>query len=300
MQEGFVTVNKVPTRVLCWGGWLTSNDHKELVLCVPGNPGVTGYYKLFLETIHTNLGLPVWVLSHAGHEFPQDETQASSDNSQVYGVEEQVQHKIAFIEKYVPADVKVYLIGHSIGCKLILEALKNSSVRPKVKKSYLLFPTIERMATSPNGKFLTSLILPVVPVIVFLSWIFALLPRTVGKGLLHAYFAIRRSKDDAIDATMDLICPPVLRNVFHFAADEMTKVVDLDCETLMSNSDILFLYYGATDGWTPLNYCKEMKKSCPKVKSVVCKDNFEHAFVLSCGKEVGDMVSDWIKIERTK
>ncbi|KAJ8897446.1 hypothetical protein PR048_002792 [Dryococelus australis] len=303
MQEGFVAVNHIATHVVCWGGWLNNNHkHKELVLCIPGNPGVTGYYTSFLETVYSNLGIPVWVICHAGHELPPqgDNLRTSTNCSGVYGLQEQINHKVAFIEKYVPADVKIYLIGHSIGCQLVLEALKHANIRSKVKKCYLLFPTIERLATSPNGKFLTNLILPVVPVIVFLAWIFALLPMTVRRGLLHVYFAVRRSRDDAINATLDLIDPTVLRNVFFFAADEMSRVVDLDCEVLISNCDILFLYYGTTDGWAPLQYYKELQKSCPQVKSAVCKENFEHAFVLSCSKDVGNMVSDWIKEERAK
>nr|CAD7203028.1 unnamed protein product [Timema douglasi] len=304
MQEGFVSVNNVPTRVVSRGGWIEDGlkGNKELILFISGNPGLTGYYSIFLDTIHSNLGIPVWALSHAGHELPPEERAlpSLSKNPNFYNMEGQAQHKIAFMEKYIPPDVKVYLIGHSIGCKMILEVMKNSRIHSQVRKCYLMFPTIERMATSPNGKFLTSLILPIVPLIVFLAWVFTSLPRTLRRVLINIYFSIHKSTDDMIDTTVDLVNPTVLRNVFFLAKDEMENVTELDSDTMTTFRDKLVLYYGARDGWTPLDYVKDLKESHPEVKSIICDKNFDHAFVLNMSQAVGDMVSDWVKSERQK
>lgn len=41
---------------------------KEIVLLIPGNPGICGYYTTFCSTIFNELEkeIPVWVVSHAG------------------------------------------------------------------------------------------------------------------------------------------------------------------------------------------------------------------------------------------
>lgn len=66
--------------------------------------------------------------------------------------------QIAFIEQYIPKDAKLHLVGHSIGCWMILQLLKNEDFAKRVVKCYLLFPTIERMAETPNGRFLTRIV----------------------------------------------------------------------------------------------------------------------------------------------
>lgn len=39
-----------------------------------GNPGVVGFYRTFMQTIHSMCGYhhPVWAVSHAGHCVPPD------------------------------------------------------------------------------------------------------------------------------------------------------------------------------------------------------------------------------------
>lgn len=44
------------------------------VLGSPGNPGVVGFYRTFMQTIHSMCDYrhPVWAVSHAGHCAPPD------------------------------------------------------------------------------------------------------------------------------------------------------------------------------------------------------------------------------------
>ena len=74
---------------------------------------------------------------------------------------------MAFLDEFLPASCKITFIGHSIGCKIILEIMKELSLRHNqngkslqtinqslsIHKSYLLFPTIERMKQTPAGRF---------------------------------------------------------------------------------------------------------------------------------------------------
>ncbi|GAA6093992.1 lipid droplet-associated hydrolase isoform X1 [Tachysurus ichikawai] len=46
-----------------------SNSPQVLILVIPGNPGVVGFYKTFMWTLYQafNKLYPVWAVSHAGH-----------------------------------------------------------------------------------------------------------------------------------------------------------------------------------------------------------------------------------------
>lgn len=301
-KEGFVSVNGVPTHVITWGGWVEeklNEDHKEMVLLITGNPGLAGYYNAFLTKLHNRLGVPVWAVSLAGHVLPPPTSPHAltplSQNPELYNLDGQIEHKLAFIEKYVPENMKIILIGHSIGAKMILEILKNSDVRSRVLKAYLLFPTIERMAESPNGKLMTRVVKHIVPLILFLVWIFTFFPILVKKFLLSVHFMLRSISTCHVKPTMKLMNPTVLGNVFFLAMDEMEKVKELDKDSLRDLSDLLFLYYGTTDGWVPLEYFKDMAQNNPEMKCMVCEKRIDHAFVLRYNSEMADILLDLIQ-----
>lgn len=42
----------------------------------------------------------------------------------LYSLEGQIHHKMAFVNTFVPRDRRLILIGHSIGCYIVLELLK--------------------------------------------------------------------------------------------------------------------------------------------------------------------------------
>lgn len=95
-------VNGVPTKVITWGKWIGDkfgpDDPKDLIICIPGNPGVTGFYTVFLQTIYEKVGYPVWLVGHAGHELPGHNganIPPLKGNEHLYGVEGQVEHKVS-------------------------------------------------------------------------------------------------------------------------------------------------------------------------------------------------------------
>ena len=85
----------------------------------------------------------------------------------LFSLNGQIQHKSAFIEDFLPSSCNITFIGHSIGCKIILEVMKKLNFKQKhnentpttnnqvlnANKSYLLFPAIERIKQLPAGRF---------------------------------------------------------------------------------------------------------------------------------------------------
>lgn len=86
-------------------------------------------------------------------------------------------HKIEFIEKFVPDDVKLHLIGHSIGSKICLELVKQFKTKHNAA-AYLLFPTLERMAETPSGRKLWPILGPLRNIVVMGASVINRLPES--------------------------------------------------------------------------------------------------------------------------
>ena len=142
-----------------------------------------------------------------------------------YNLTEQIEHKIAFLEEFFPSDCQFILIGHSIGAYIILKLLEHYGERQeKITKGILLFPTIERMAISPNGRFATPVSNYLSWPVVAMSWGLSLLPLAMKKWLVSWWFKERNIHEDSICAVLELITANSMRNMLYMAADEMEKV----------------------------------------------------------------------------
>ncbi|XP_015518313.1 lipid droplet-associated hydrolase [Neodiprion lecontei] len=304
MQEAFLDLNGVPTHVTSEGRWveagLAADGHRDVVVVIPGNPGLPSFYNGFIKTLNSKLPTetPVWMVGHAGHVQPSKTSLRSlpkyEHNRHLYNLDGQLKHKAEFIKKYVPKDARLHLVAHSIGSWFVLNLLKDEEIRNQVVKCYLLFPTIERMAESPNGKFFTRFATPLISILVFLSWIFTFLPLIIQILLIEVasfFIGIPRKCRKSV---LQLVNPAVLRRVFSLAKQELEIVRELDHELVSKNSDKLWLYYGSKDGWTPVKYYEEIRTRYPNLNAVLCKRGILHSFVLESDTEMGNIVADII------
>lgn len=305
MRETFIPIADVPTHVMAWGPWIEETfPRKEVIICITGNPGLVGYYSHFLATVHEHVAadVPVWTLGHAGHDEPPSSSVGRQvpplrGNEHRFDLAAQVRHKAEFIRRYVPADVRIHLIGHSIGAWMALELLKQPDIKARVAHSYLLFPTIERMGETVPGRMLTQAILPYWGL---LSWgirLFNVLPTMLAALLVSAYFWAVRIPLTYVGTTLKYLRLSILSQILHLAADEMRLVREVDVQTLTENAGQLKLYYGATDGWTTPGYCAELKRRVPGLDAEVDGLGIRHAFVLKRSEMMGRMVAGWI-VER--
>uniref|UniRef100_A0A336LZP8 Lipid droplet-associated hydrolase n=1 Tax=Culicoides sonorensis TaxID=179676 RepID=A0A336LZP8_CULSO len=303
MQEGYVDVGELPTHIMTWGKWIEEGflpEEKEVVICITGNPGLVGFYTKFLGTLYESLDkkIPIWVIGHVGHDDPPECSGKIVpdlyENERIFDLQGQVYHKRAFIEQYVPKDVKIHLIGHSIGAYMILELLKVPEIKRQIVKSYMLFPTIERMAASPNGRFFTKFFPWATKIALLFYTLFALLPNQIKIFVIYLYFMLLRIPKTFLGTADKYSRPHVVEKVLHLAVDEMNKVKDLDVEHIKANKDLLKFYYGASDGWTPVQYFYDLKEKIPDIDAELCQRGIAHAFVLRSGPEMGYIVADWI------
>lgn len=299
-----IRVNDVQTQVITEGCWVEESfpqsDKKNVVIVIPGNPGIPHFYEGFIKSLKSKLPseTPVWVLGHAGHVQPPKGLEISmpgeKDWHKYYGLTAQIEHKIQFIKTYVPDDAKIYLIGHSIGCWFILNVLKNKDISKNVEKCYLLFPTIEHMANTPNGRFLTGFVSYIATILLYLSWIFTMFPYCLQAFLIRIFGIFYGIPGKYVDPVILLLQPAVLKRVFRLANEEMKKVKDLDDDAITQYGHKLWLYYGSMDKWVLPSYYHNMRSKYPNVDAQLCSRGFAHSFVLKDDVEMGKIVGDLI------
>uniref|UniRef100_A0A3B4A433 Lipid droplet-associated hydrolase n=1 Tax=Periophthalmus magnuspinnatus TaxID=409849 RepID=A0A3B4A433_9GOBI len=173
------------------------------------------------------------------------------------------------------------LIGHSIGCYIILEMMKRNP-ELKVLKAVMLFPTIERMAQTPQGRVVTPVICQLRYVAYFPVFLLSLLPESLKHGLvrLAVYIYSRLSPL----SNFRTHCA----NAMYMGGQEMKKVLDRDNATIKKHLHKLIFYYGAADHWCPVEYYNDIKRDFPDGDFRLCESqqsplisSSSHLFFLS-------------------
>lgn len=224
-------------------------------------------------------------------------TPSLKGNEDLYDLQGQLNHKIEFYNRFVPKDVKIHLIGHSIGSNFCLELLKIPEFSKQVKHCYLLFPAIERMAESNKGK-----LVPSYDRFFFLFRVFYnllhLTPTSWKRSLVAWHCRKEGMIEEFLAPSVEYTNPPVIDKIWFLALDEMEKIREVDEEAIKENMHRLKLYYGTKDDWVRTEYFHELIQKFPGIDAELCKKEYEHAFVLKTGTEVGKMVSEWMNQKR--
>uniref|UniRef100_A0A8C3PAK1 Lipid droplet-associated hydrolase n=1 Tax=Chrysemys picta bellii TaxID=8478 RepID=A0A8C3PAK1_CHRPI len=165
----------------------------------------------------------------------------------------------------------------------------------QVLRSVLLFPTIERMAQSPQGKLLTPVLCKLRYILYMPVYLLSFLPERVKTSMVQ--FVLRGLKyPDEICFLIALLCIYFsAANVLYMASQEMMKVVERDSTTIKQNLKKLIFYYGVADNWCPQQYFEEIKMDFPDGDIRLCEKGIRHAFVLDASREVAAMITDWLQ-----
>ena len=280
-------VNKIPTHVFEW-----KSHHKDvpLVMVVPGSPGMGHFYIPFARKLF-QLGkgsYNVSVVSHAGHS--PGHRRISKDGRDWYSLEDQTEHKLAYIREYVNNNTPIVLIGHSIGCYIIMEMLKH--LTPEVvQKVVFLFPAIEGLRNSPQGKRL-SYVSWFRLLILFIVWLGSWLPRPIQTWVMRRYFhnSPRDHIDYTVEGAVNLVNPSCVNNCFCMFNQELAVVNNLNTELLENHVTKISFYYGVKDHWLPPNAYTNMMRRYPGRDIVQCSNGYHHAFVLTESNEIAQYV----------
>ncbi|XP_032998845.1 lipid droplet-associated hydrolase [Lacerta agilis] len=306
LHEEFTYVYGIATQVIKCGPWKDlwkrESAPKALFLIIPGNPGLAGYYQTFMKALYTclNRQYPIWTVGHAGHcKVPHgmkmiEETDVNKFDDG-FGLRGQIEHKLSFIRKNVPKDVKLVLIGHSIGAHIAIEIMKRAQ-DVEIIRSLLLFPTVERMAESPQGKFMKPLLSWVRYPFYILVYPILLLPDGIKHFMLRlASSILMRADESALAATTDFLTFDCVANTMYMGNQELNEVRERDNAAIRKYLKKLTFYYGNQDSWCPRQYYEEMKRDFPDGDIRLCEKGLKHAFVLDSGEEMAAVLADWVQ-----
>nr|Q8BVA5.1 RecName: Full=Lipid droplet-associated hydrolase; AltName: Full=Lipid droplet-associated serine hydrolase; Short=mLDAH [Mus musculus]BAC37539.1 unnamed protein product [Mus musculus] len=309
VREEFFLCGGVETKIIKCGPWTNLFEKqdvskpKQLIFIIPGNPGYSAFYVPFAKALYTLMKsrFPVWIISHAGFSVtpkdkkvlaaPQEESNAQKIED-VYGLNGQIEHKIAFLRAHVPKDVKLILIGHSVGTYMTLHVMKRVLELP-VAHAFLLFPTIERMSESPNGKFATPFLCQFRYLLYATSYLlFKPCPEVIKSFIIQKLMGQMNIKLEL--PLTDILQPFCLANAAYLGSQEMVQIVKRDDDIIKEFLPKLKFYYGKTDGWCPVKYYEDMKKDFPEGNIYLCEKGIPHAFVLDFSQEMATIVAEWI------
>lgn len=219
-------------------------------------------------------------------------------NEHLFDLDGQLKHKTEFIDRYIPRNVNVYLIGHSVGAKLCVDLLRHhGKFSEQVQHAYLMFPTIEKIAQSEKGVRVPTWDRYFFLLRAFYN-VFNLIPSSWKRSVVRYMSKKEGVPEEMLDSSVEYTNPPVIDKIWFLCLDEMKRIVDLDEETVKKNLHRLKLYYGAKDDWVRTEYYHELVARFPGIDAELCQNGYEHAFVLKSGPEVGKMVSEWINQKR--
>jgi len=304
VEETWVQVMDSSTNVISLGNSPQSPKERlegtRVILIVPGNPGLASFYEEFMLVLQREISeepLSIWAVSHIGHE---QKSPSYLPIERTYTLEEQVEHKLALIDLLLPPSARITLIGHSIGCRMLIDIVQRNTTH-NFEKVYFLFPTLENMISTPQGAPTWSLCAtwrrPLL--LTLLTILNLVLPDALLRFVLS--LSMPRSPDVFIRAAARWRNPNYLNNCLMMAKDELETVLDLDSQrldTLTSMGGRLRAYYGATDHWSPLSFRSQLLENLPSLKEEqleVCDRGIAHAFVETSGTEVAQIVASWEK-----
>jgi pimeloyl-ACP methyl ester carboxylesterase len=238
-------VNGRKTQVFCFGS--LEKDATRIIF-IPGNPGVLGFYRKFLTSLATSTETKytyrVYAMSYPGHDVNglSDDVKGSKDR---LSLEEQIEHKITFIRDHVPEGGKLILIGHSLGCYMIMQMLRrNSLANIQLVKIGLICPVIACMAESPTGQwfgpFCTNHPLLGRALIQSASWLPRFFLRRVVSKKFEDIFGASDYMEDIVSTAINFVKePPCVMNAIHIGIDALDVIKEMDVDTQMECIRIL-------------------------------------------------------------
>ncbi|XP_023935786.2 lipid droplet-associated hydrolase [Bicyclus anynana] len=293
MNRVYKNLNKIQTPLITWGDPFTNTEN--VLICITGNPGISDFYIDFGSELYKSMLMPVCVIGHAGHEESLDK-----NSKYLFNLKDQLEHKLDLIENYIHKNCKIHLIGHSIGAWMIIEILeKHNHLVERVSSVNLLFPTIQKMAVSQNGKFVNNVLRKIYRFILFLSTLLYMLPNQVLCNLIGIYLWTKSLSPKLNCAIMKILNPDIVENVFYLAFNEMDTVLSLNIEGINKIKHLTNVVYSIKDGWAPTEYMEELKQFTPHLQMIEVQ-KVEHAFVLKSSEEVATIVADFIKTKTNK
>ncbi|XP_078486996.1 lipid droplet-associated hydrolase [Ciona intestinalis] len=296
----------VAVKYLKCGGTNLNEKLPLLYFVIPGNPGCVRFYEDFADSLYQKTNIPVWGISHTGHsKLPSvgppenmEKQKFQQPDREEAALRKQIEIKVDFLQEEVfPLAEKVVLIGHSIGCYIIIQIMEKIQEKypEKVKKGVLLFPTIEKMQLTPQGKKLTPILTNARWLFMFAGMVASYTPTWLFRWMLPWFV---KSREEFVYETIEENFPSmeVLDCITYMGLQEMYMVDKRDDNLVEKFLNRLIFYYGSHDEWCPIEFYENLDAKYGHVagsRIEVAERGIPHAFVLTHSHRVAEKVAEW-------
>ena len=306
-------------------------EEQKVIVFIPGNPGAINFYDSFFEYLFDRYRVPIYGISHAGHDLVQDDSECTrgrtysdspvrhtasnlstqppalrtsqplplkTSSPQIHSLEDQIAYKLHFLRHHVHQKKKVILVAHSLGCYIALKMLQKmgDAEMSRVHQVILLFPVFERTMETSGGKLwvpLTQLLEKPT------AGISELMSVSVKERLIKFIASQRKcsvnSTKSLVQGIRSLMSASGIKNMAKIAND-LSKIGELgDLHGVIDRirSKVTF-YYGSCDPWTPVGFYEQMKVDFPEHDIRLDPYNIQHAFVFNSSRFVAKIVASII------
>ncbi|KAF9414046.1 hypothetical protein HW555_007924, partial [Spodoptera exigua] len=285
-------LNKVQTRVITLGNPL--NCSSEVIVVITGGPGIPEFYIEFAKQLHRTTQKPVCIIGHAGHDVfdNQNKNNNLKETWSLYNSDGQIEHKLDLINNYIDKRAKLHLIGHSIGAWLLMELLhKNDYLQKRILSVNLLFPTLQKFASTKNGKLVNNFVRYLQRLIFLILFIIQLFP-TIRIVAVKLYLYLNSLPSYYEKRVMMYLNPAVQEKSMLLAFECMERIQELNISAIKKVQHMANVLYSTDDRWVPMHHIHDLQKFTPQI--ALHQVNVEHAFVLKSSVYVAKIVGDLI------
>ncbi|EGW34335.1 uncharacterized protein SPAPADRAFT_54487 [Spathaspora passalidarum NRRL Y-27907] len=296
-------------------------DECDLLLMIPGNPGLIEFYMTYLDLIQEQFPyMEILGISHAGFS-------GSAISEKTYDLSFQISHKYDIVkkfilDKYASAGKKtnLYTLAHSMGCYVYQRALweilhdKELDGKVTVKFSGLITPTILDIAQSPSGTKVNFMINWNIPFIWFALLLCSFLNLILSEEAMQNVVALRlipRRKRKALGVENSIVggvkllkSKEIINQALTLASEEM-KEINSDHKIndwyFHHLSDKKWVFFANKDRWIgnkTREYLIQQYGNGSGQKFEICNNKSEpimHNFCVSQSEEFADITVNRIK-----
>ena len=237
-----------------------------------------------------------------------------------YNLREQVEHKLAYLREHAhvctdPESPRtgvcqhrrmrtIYLLGHSIGCYVILKMLEelessgsdsDRHLYRKIAKVFFIYPVLEWMAETPKGRMLHPFFSTLRAPATFLVWLLSLLPQGLKEFLLGTlvFRSVPKPHLEHVTRAVTNIDSRSIHNILSMAEEELRVVREPPLSVIAKHIRKLEMYYKEGDKWTLDSSYRRMADSFPNAAESISMCRLEgviHSFVIESSDEMADFV----------
>ncbi|KAI5967698.1 hypothetical protein CANMA_002878 [Candida margitis] len=303
-----------------------SASNNDILIMIPGNPGLVGYYITYLDYIQKAIPqFEVFGIDYLGfNKLP------TTKQQHIYTVEEQINHNYLVIKHKIeqqqqqPTKPSFYFLSHSLGGfitqRTIKKLLEDDDLKGKfqVKFNGMITPTISNIAGSESGTKFTKMInarIPVVGIAMTFGTVFSYIPESAQRYLLKRQWTVPKQVieeganhenvglENSLETTVELInSPSAINQALNMAKDEMNVITtsdEINDWLFTSGSDTFqnWCFFAQQDHWVSNQTRDHLITKYGNVdpgrnKFEICQNvenPIKHAFVLNQSKEFAEI-----------